>query len=105
MRYPNIDFVVPDDPSTVHMSAVYDYLNEVLRVYGPPCEWCRHYKYTCSLRFKPREYDMALGPFENWHLRKQCGGFSEVPENTEEADAVIRRKTGAVLDCFVQQYC
>ena len=90
-------------PENITSQDAVDYLNAVLIIYGPPCEWCERYGYTCSKKFRPRQRYLKFGPFESWHLRKQCKKFKEKEEKDKSAEA-IKKQIGNALDCSAQTY-
>lgn len=98
---PNIPMIVPP-PDEVKMSMVPEYLNLVLKYYGPPCDWCEHYDFICDKGYRPRKYEMELGPFEHWTIRKFCQEFED--RGTEGDDSDIRKSVSNLLDCNAQQY-
>jgi len=90
-------------PENIGMEDVYEYLNAVLSIYGPPCEWCEFFSAFCSKKYRPRQRSLKFGPYESWYLRKNCKEFSE--KEKEDDSEEIKRNVRNALDCFVQQYC
>jgi hypothetical protein len=88
----------------VKMFDVVEYLNSVLKIYGPPCEWCEHFDMFCSKKFRPRQRLLKFGPFEFWHLRKHCEKFKEKEESKEGCDKEIERYVRNSLNCDAQTY-
>jgi len=87
----------------VQMSDVVEYLNDILILYGPPCDWCAHFDYACSKKFRPRNYSLKFGPFESWYLRKHCKSF-EGKEEEDKSKEVIEKRIRRALDCNAQTY-
>lgn len=103
MKYLEVPGFEDKTPENIAMSEVVNYLNDALVLYGPPCDWCVHFNNVCSKKFKPRGYALKFGPFESWHLRKNCKGFEEKEEKRKEKEAIIKGVTLS-LDCSAQQY-
>lgn len=79
------------------MEGVVEYLNEVLKKWGPPCEWCKNWgEYTCEKGHRPRTYDMKYGQWEVWTLRKHCKDHDGIEsENAERtSDVPLQRVVG-----------
>lgn len=85
----------------VQVSDVVQYLNEVLERYGPPCDFCIHYTIVCIKMIRNRRYELAIGPYESWYIRKFCGEF--IPRAGSD-DSELRRSVRSILDCNVQMY-
>lgn len=100
MPSPKINFNVPPLEKVTMADAV-GYMNCVIAAYGPPCDFCEHFSLICGKGHRPRKYDMELGPYAEWTIRKLCSDFSDGEENQEQSKTGIRK----ALDCFVQQYC
>ena len=90
-------------PENITKGDAYNYLDAVLTIYGPPCDWCEFFKYFCSKKYRPRERTLKFGPYKSWHLRKHCKGFSG--KQKDNSDEAIKSYVRSSLDCFVQQYC
>lgn len=86
-------------PENITMSDAVNYLNDALIRYGPPCEWCANFDTGCLKKFRPREYALEFGPFESWHLRKNCKEFEEKKEK-KPSDLRI----SLALNCGAQTY-
>ncbi len=78
------------------------YLNEVLEYYGPPCNFCEHFDLICKKLHRPQRYSLALGPFDEWYIKKFCQDFRNIKQNS---DNDIRGSIERGLDSFVQEYC
>lgn len=87
----------------LNMGHVTEYLNQILERYGPPCDWCENFDVICEKGLRPREYELAIGPFERWTIRKHCEQFKgrsdDEAENDAEARAIRNR-----LSCDAQTY-
>lgn len=94
------------DCESVSRDDVVEYLNSVILIYGSPCNFCKHFNdYGCNLPgHRPREYDLSVGPYESWYIRKHCGDIEPI-DITKEQDDTIALKTELALSCAAQQYC
>jgi len=88
----------------MEVSDAVGYLNSVLIIYGPPCEWCKHFSAFCSKKFRPRQRSLKFGPFSSWYLRKHCKGFEDKKDSEEDHDAAIERRISNQLNCGAQTY-
>lgn len=104
LRHPKVDMEIPP-VEKITMGDVVEYLNKVLEKYGPPCDWCEHFKLICKKKHRPRKYYPEAGPYEDFTFRKHCKDFEPELENKEEREEKIRMQVGAALDCFNQKYC
>ena len=67
----NVPMEIPS-PDKATKGDVIQYLNEIIEYYGPPCEMCNHFSMICKKSYRPRRYEMELGPYSDWHIRKFC---------------------------------
>jgi hypothetical protein len=91
-------------PKNITMVDVAEYLNTVLILHGPPCEYCVHFDYNCSKKYRPRKRLLKFGPFEYWHLRKYCKEFKGKEETTKTLLESTKKFIDGALDCFNQTY-
>lgn len=99
MRIPNVPMEV--DIESMNMGDAVDYLNLVLEIYGPPCDWCEHYDYKCQEGNRPRTYLLEAGPFEKWTMKKHCKDFVEEPVEKAKQES---KMVSNILNCNAQQY-
>jgi hypothetical protein len=99
----NVPMEVPS-PDKATMGDVVQYLNEIIEYHGPPCELCNHFSMVCEKSYRPRLYEMELGPYSDWHIRKFCQDFQAKEESADDENDIIRAKVGNLLDSFSQQY-
>lgn len=92
-----------DDFNSFGKSEVVQYLNEVLEYYGPPCEFCRHFDMFCTLKIRNTKYDLRIGPYESWHIRKFCESHEGV-DNSDQQDEERARMVRNQLSCDAQTY-
>ena len=81
---------------------VANYLNEIIERYGPPCDFCKYFDVICAKGLRNRQYELSIGPFDHWNVRKKCTEFEGKDEEEDNnTETYIRRG----LDCNVQTYC
>jgi hypothetical protein len=96
----NIPMDVPS-PEEATLDDVLRYLNEILEYHGPPCEKCVHYSIRCEKSYRPRKYELELGPFSEWHIRNFCQDFQS---KDEDEDGAIKTTVDHLMDSSSQQY-
>lgn len=92
-----------DDLSSFDKEDVAQYLNEILEYYGPPCDFCRHFDAICSLGIRNTKYDLMIGPYEAWNIRKFCDRH-EGPEVEDDQGEEMSRRMRNLLSCDAQTY-
>lgn len=92
-----------DNINSFGKGEIAQYLNEVLEYYGPPCEFCRHFDCVCELGLRLLKYDLRIGPYAEWHIRKFCKNHGG-RDNTEEQNSDLARVTRNQLNCDAQTY-
>lgn len=104
---PNIPEFKDLTPENVDMGGAVDYMNLVIKKYGPPCNvFCKHFDDPECLRGKKRirEYHMEFGPYDTWYIKRGCE-LMEPKDNSDSMNKEQGNKTVMALDCFYQQYC
>jgi len=102
----NIDFKIPEDMEKCTKTVITDYLNTILVVYGPPCEFCQIFQQEiCTRKCRPRRYRLEIGPFANWTLKKHCSCFESKDEDVSALDKKIEESTARALDSTTQTFC
>lgn len=99
----NVPMEIPS-PDKATKGEVIQYLNEIIEYHGPPCEMCNHFSMICKKSYRPRRYEMELGPYSDWHIRKFCQDFQAKEEDVDAENNKICAKVGHLFDDSAQQY-
>lgn len=93
-------------PHTITINKIEQYYKDVHDIYGNFCADCKLFNDAelCNKGFRPRKYNLVLGPHQYVYIRKDCNAFDLREANIEIDEGKIKGSVSNMLDCNSQQY-